>query len=277
MGAARLLRRHHGRRQAVVQHPAAAAERHRHAAHGSRVQPDHHGLADALPPHARLQHAVGAGHRPRRHRHADRGRAPAARRKASRATISAAKNFVERVWEWKEESGRTITRQMRRLGASVDWSREYFTMDDELSTAVTEAFVRLYEAGPDLPRQAPGELGSGAGHRRLRPRSGAARRKTASCGTSAIRWRTARGHLTVATTRPETMLGDVAVMVASRTTSATPQLVGKTRARCRCADRADPGHRRRLRRPRVRHRRGQGHARARLQRLRGRPAPQACR
>src|SRR5678809_44902 len=55
--------------------------------------------------------------------------------------------FLERVWEWKEESGSTITRQMRRLGASCDWERERFTMDEGLSKTVTETFVRLYEQG----------------------------------------------------------------------------------------------------------------------------------
>jgi valyl-tRNA synthetase len=57
------------------------------------------------------------------------------------------KNFVSKVWEWKEQSGNTITTQMRRMGASVDWSREYFTMDTKLSKTVTETFVRLYEEG----------------------------------------------------------------------------------------------------------------------------------
>src|SRR6056297_2846520 len=55
--------------------------------------------------------------------------------------------FIERVWQWKHESGSTITRQMRRLGASADWSRERFTVDDDLSEAVLETFVRLYEEG----------------------------------------------------------------------------------------------------------------------------------
>ncbi|MDO5653031.1 MAG: valine--tRNA ligase [Brachymonas sp.] len=59
----------------------------------------------------------------------------------------ARKNFVARVWEWKEHSGNTITTQMRRMGASVDWSREYFTMDEKLSRVVTETFVQLYEQG----------------------------------------------------------------------------------------------------------------------------------
>src|SRR5579862_7006495 len=55
--------------------------------------------------------------------------------------------FVERVWKWKEQSGGTIAAQMRRLGDSVDWSRERFTMDPGLSAAVTEAFVRLHQQG----------------------------------------------------------------------------------------------------------------------------------
>src|SRR5512143_2828895 len=55
--------------------------------------------------------------------------------------------FVQRVWQWKEESGSTITRQMRRLGASCDWDRERFTMDEGLSKAVTEVFVTLHQQG----------------------------------------------------------------------------------------------------------------------------------
>ena len=61
--------------------------------------------------------------------------------------FEARKNFVSKVWEWKEKSGNTITTQMRRLGDSVDWSREYFTMDPKLSPVVTDTFVRLYEQG----------------------------------------------------------------------------------------------------------------------------------
>ena len=57
------------------------------------------------------------------------------------------KAFVEKVWEWKEKSGNTITTQMRRMGDTVDWSREYFTMDPKLSKTVTETFVQLYEQG----------------------------------------------------------------------------------------------------------------------------------
>jgi valyl-tRNA synthetase len=59
----------------------------------------------------------------------------------------ARKNFIAKVWEWKEQSGNTITQQMRRMGDSVDWSREYFTMDDKLSAVVTDTFVKLYQQG----------------------------------------------------------------------------------------------------------------------------------
>jgi valyl-tRNA synthetase len=120
--------------------------------------------------------------------------------------------FVERVWDWKEESGSTITRQVRRLGASIDWSREYFTMDDKMSRAVRDVFVTLYEQGliyrgkrlvnwestlltavSDLEVVSEEEEGS-LWHIRYPLADGS-------------------GSLTVATTRPETMLGDVALMV----------------------------------------------------------------
>ncbi|PUE33730.1 valine--tRNA ligase [Limnohabitans sp. Jir72] len=124
----------------------------------------------------------------------------------------ARKNFVSKVWEWKEESGSTITSQMRRMGDSVDWSREYFTMDPKLSKTVTETFVQLYEQGliyrgkrlvnwdpvlmsavSDLEVESEEEDGS-MWHIRYDLADGS-------------------GSLTVATTRPETLLGDVAVMV----------------------------------------------------------------
>ncbi len=120
--------------------------------------------------------------------------------------------FLEKVWEWKHESGNTITRQLRRMGASVDWSRERFTMDDGLSNAVREVFVRLHEEGlvyrgkrlvnwdpklhtaiSDLEVVSEEEKGS-LWHFRYPLSSG-------------------EGHLVVATTRPETMLGDTAVAV----------------------------------------------------------------
>jgi len=120
--------------------------------------------------------------------------------------------FVKRVWEWKSESGGQIEKQFRRMGASLDWSRDRFTMDPELSVAVTEVFVRLYEedliyrgkrlvnwdpvlhtALSDLevlPTEEEGHLW----HFRYPLASG-------------------DGYLVVATTRPETMLGDSAVAV----------------------------------------------------------------
>jgi valyl-tRNA synthetase len=120
--------------------------------------------------------------------------------------------FLEKVWEWKAESGGTITRQLRWLGSSVDWSRERFTMDEGLSRAVQEAFVRLYEDGliyrgkrlvnwdpklytaiSDLEVQSEEEQGS-LWHFRYPLEDGS-------------------GFLVVATTRPETMLGDTAVAV----------------------------------------------------------------
>ncbi|THF61521.1 valine--tRNA ligase [Pseudothauera nasutitermitis] len=124
--------------------------------------------------------------------------------------------FLEKVWEWKDYSGGTITRQMRRLGASPDWSRERFTMDAGLSRTVTETFVRLYNEGliyrgkrlvnwdPRLGTavsdlEVVQEEEDGKLYHILYPFTGG------PIGDL-------RG-LTVATTRPETLLGDVAVMV----------------------------------------------------------------
>jgi valyl-tRNA synthetase len=122
------------------------------------------------------------------------------------------KKFTEEVWAWKEESGNTITNQSRRLGTSMDWSRERFTMDEGLSTAVREVFVRLYDDGliyrgkrlvnwdpvlhtaiSDLEVVSSEENGH-MWHIRYPRRDG-------------------NGHVVVATTRPETLLGDTAVAV----------------------------------------------------------------
>ncbi len=120
--------------------------------------------------------------------------------------------FIKKVWEWKAHSGGTITRQLRRMGASLDWSRERFTMDEGLSEAVKEVFVRLYDEGliyrgqrlvnwdpvlhtavSDLEVISEEENGH-LWHMRYPLADGS-------------------GHLVVATTRPETMLGDTAVAV----------------------------------------------------------------
>ena len=145
--------------------------------------------------------------------------------------------FVKRVWAWKEESGSTITRQMRRLGDSCDWSREYFTMDEPRGRAVTEVFVRLHEQGlvyrgkrlvnwdpvlqtavSDLEVESREENGS-LWHLRYPLEDGSA-------------------HLVVATTRPETMLGDTAVAVHPED-ARYAHLVGK-RVRLPLADRLIP-------------------------------------
>ncbi|MDQ8022925.1 MAG: valine--tRNA ligase, partial [Moraxellaceae bacterium] len=120
--------------------------------------------------------------------------------------------FIEKVWEWKEYSGSTITRQMRRLGTSPDWKRERFTMDAGLSKIVTETFVRLFNEGliyrgKRLVNWDP-VLGTAVSDLEV-----------VSEEEDGFLWHLkypladGSGHLTVATTRPETMLGDTAVMV----------------------------------------------------------------
>jgi valyl-tRNA synthetase len=120
--------------------------------------------------------------------------------------------FIERVWQWKEESGSTITRQMRRLGTSGDWSRERFTMDEGLSAAVAETFVRLYEQGliyrgQRLVNWDPVLLTA------ISDLEVVSEEETGSLWSIHYPLADGSGQLTVATTRPETMLGDVAVAV----------------------------------------------------------------
>jgi valyl-tRNA synthetase len=125
--------------------------------------------------------------------------------------------FLAKVWEWKEQSGSTITAQMRRLGASCDWRREYFTMDEKLSAVVTETFVRLYEQGliyrgKRLVNWDP-KLGTAVSDLEVESaeedgRLWHIRYPLADSGSAR-----GDGYVVVATTRPETMLGDVAVAV----------------------------------------------------------------
>ncbi len=120
--------------------------------------------------------------------------------------------FIERVWQWKQESGDTISRQMRRLGASGDWTRERFTMDEGLSKAVIETFVRLYEDGliyrgqrlvnwDPVLKTAISDL------------EVVSEEEDGKLWSISYPLADGSGSLVVATTRPETMLGDTAVMV----------------------------------------------------------------
>ena len=127
--------------------------------------------------------------------------------------------FLEKVWEWKEQSGGTITQQIRRLGSSVDWSRERFTMDDGLSNAVKEVFVRLHEEGliyrgkrlvnwdpklhtalSDLEVESV-ETAGNLWHFKY------------FFADESLKTQDGNNYLVVATTRPETLLGDTAVAV----------------------------------------------------------------
>ncbi|MFH7348333.1 valine--tRNA ligase [Acinetobacter variabilis] len=128
--------------------------------------------------------------------------------------------FIEKVWEWKEQSGGNITRQIRRLGSSVDWSRERFTMDEGLSNAVKEVFVKLHEEGliyrgkrlvnwdpklqtalSDLEVESDKEEQSSLWHFKY------------FFEDKSLRTQDDKDHIVVATTRPETLLGDTAVAV----------------------------------------------------------------
>jgi len=120
--------------------------------------------------------------------------------------------FLEKVWQWKAYSGGTITQQMRRLGTSPDWTRERFTMDEGLSRTVTETFVRLYQEGliyrgKRLVNWDP-KLGTAVSDLEV-----IAEEEEGSLWHISYPIADGSGQLTVATTRPETMLGDVAVMV----------------------------------------------------------------
>ncbi len=139
--------------------------------------------------------------------------------------------FLERVWEWRREYGSAILDQMKRLGASVDWGREYFTMDDKLSHAVKEVFVRLYEEGLIYRGKYIvnwcSDCGTAISDLEVKHEDIAGKLyeirypvvRTGSFGFAQNRLRpvtTQNGEqefITVATTRPETMLGDTAVAV----------------------------------------------------------------
>ncbi|MEA3243070.1 MAG: class I tRNA ligase family protein, partial [Pseudomonadota bacterium] len=120
--------------------------------------------------------------------------------------------FIKRVWEWKKTSGGTITRQLRRMGSSLDWEHERFTMDDGLSDAVKEVFIRLYEEGliyrgKRLVNWDP------VLHTAISDLEVLSREENGHLWHMRYPLSNGTGTLVVATTRPETMLGDCAVAV----------------------------------------------------------------
>ena len=120
--------------------------------------------------------------------------------------------FLDRVWAWKRENGDAITAQMRRLGASADWSREKFTMDADMADAVNEAFVRLHDKGlvyrgSRLVNWSP-NLGTAVSDLEVEFRE-----VEGTLYYFKYELADGSGHLPVATTRPETILGDAAVCV----------------------------------------------------------------
>ncbi|WP_457808633.1 valine--tRNA ligase [Kushneria sp. EE4] len=160
-----------------------------------QIGTDHAGIATQMLVERKLQHETGQS------RH-DLGR----------------EAFIDKVWEWKNESGGHITRQLRRMGTSVDWSRERFTMDDGFSNAVREAFVRLHDEGliyrgKRLVNWDP-TLGTAISDLEVENRDQQGQfwhfRYPLAEGVT-----TSEGldHLVVATTRPETLLGDTCVAV----------------------------------------------------------------
>ena len=134
--------------------------------------------------------------------------------------------FVAKVWEWREKSGNTISQQLRRMGSSVDWSRERFTMDDDLSAAVIEAFVQLHEAdliyrGKRLVNWDP------VLHTALSDLEVLATEEEGHLWHFRYPLTDGSGNVIVATTRPETMLGDTAVAVHP-SDERYAQMIGKT-------------------------------------------------
>ena len=192
--------------------------------------------------------------------------------------------FVARVWEWKEESGDTIIEQLKRLGASCDWSRNRFTMDEGLSRAVLEVFVSLYKQGliyrdkrlvnwdphfetaiSDLEVEQveikPSKTGGKLWRFRYPLADGASYQHPIAFDEegAATEFET-RDYLVVATTRPETMLGDTGVAVHPED-ERYKDLVGK-HDHPAAGEPPHPHRGGRIRRSRTGHRRGEDHPRA---------------
>lgn len=134
--------------------------------------------------------------------------------------------FTEKVWEWKEKSGGTITQQLRRLGASPDWSRERFTMDKGFSAAVQEVFIKLHEEGLIYRGQRLVNWDPKL-HTAISDLEVLSEEENGSMWHFDYPLNDGSGFLTVATTRPETVLGDSAVAVAPDD-DRYAHLIGKT-------------------------------------------------
>jgi len=127
-------------------------------------------------------------------------------------------SFIEKVWEWKEHSGNIISQQLRRMGSSLDWNRDRFTLDEGFSSAVLDVFIRLYDEGLIYRRQRlvnwDPQLGTAISDLEVNNNEESGHlwhfRYPLGNGTKT---RDGKGYLVVATTRPETMLGDTAVAV----------------------------------------------------------------
>src|SRR6201996_846425 len=132
--------------------------------------------------------------------------------KGEKRTDLSREAFIERVWEWKAESGGTITRQLRRLGASCDWANEKFTMDPHFSKAVTHVFVKLYEEGL-LYRDKRLVNWDPQFQTAISDLEVETRETDGNFWHFAYPLEDGSGEIVVATTRPETMLGDTAVAV----------------------------------------------------------------
>ena len=122
-------------------------QRHRPAAHGPRHGRDIAGYPDPLQADAGLRRPVDSRRRSRRHRHPDQGGGGACAKEGLTRYDLGREKFLERVWDWKHKYGNRIVEQQKKLGASCDWERARFTMDEGCSKAVREVFVSLYEKG----------------------------------------------------------------------------------------------------------------------------------
>jgi len=120
--------------------------------------------------------------------------------------------FIEKIWEWKGESGGTITRQLRRMGSSLDWSRERFTMDEGMSEAVQEVFINLYNEGL-IYRGKRLVNWDAVLHTAVSDLEVLSEEENGFMWHLRYPLSNGQGHLIVATTRPETMLGDAAVAI----------------------------------------------------------------